>query len=134
MWAASGRAIDAATSQSRPRRASTAVLLGERQVAAVAANILDRRFARDNRGGNHWAAEHGPAPEESREAGTVPGPRTGMVDMAPKTNRPFVGYSAMTDSETIALRITVIGGQSYADDFTVIWRGICERTPWSGCR
>jgi hypothetical protein len=27
-------------------------------------------------------------------------------------------------SETIALRVTVIGGQRYADDFTVIWRGL----------
>ncbi len=30
----------------------------------------------------------------------------------------------MTNDETIALRVTVIGGQSYADDFTVIWRGL----------
>ena len=28
------------------------------------------------------------------------------------------------DSETIALRATVIGGQRYADDFTVIWRNM----------
>jgi hypothetical protein len=30
----------------------------------------------------------------------------------------------MTDDETIALCVTLIGGQSYADDFTVIWRGM----------
>jgi hypothetical protein len=30
----------------------------------------------------------------------------------------------MTDSETIALRKTVIGGKAYADDFTVIWRDL----------
>jgi hypothetical protein len=31
----------------------------------------------------------------------------------------------MTDnSETIALRVTVIGGQRYADDYQVIWRGL----------
>ena len=30
----------------------------------------------------------------------------------------------MTDPETITLRVTVIGGQSYADDYTVIWRGL----------
>src|ERR1035437_8841158 len=30
----------------------------------------------------------------------------------------------MTNDETVALRVTVIGGQSYADDFTVIWRGL----------
>ena len=34
--------------------------------------------------------------------------------------------------ETIALRATVIGGQSYADDYAVVWRGCplagsCER-------
>jgi hypothetical protein len=28
----------------------------------------------------------------------------------------------MPDAESIALRKTVIGGQTYADDFTVIWR------------
>jgi hypothetical protein len=28
----------------------------------------------------------------------------------------------MPDDETIALRVTVIGGHRYADDFTVIWR------------
>jgi hypothetical protein len=28
----------------------------------------------------------------------------------------------MPDPETIALRATVIGGKTYADDFTVIWR------------
>ena len=27
----------------------------------------------------------------------------------------------MTDDETIALRATVIGGQTYADDYTVMW-------------
>ena len=26
------------------------------------------------------------------------------------------------DSETITLRVTVIGGQSYADDYAVVWR------------
>jgi hypothetical protein len=26
--------------------------------------------------------------------------------------------------ETIALRVTVIGGQHYADDYQVIWRGL----------
>lgn len=31
-------------------------------------------------------------------------------------------WVVMTDPETIALRVTVIGGQTYADDFTVIWR------------
>jgi hypothetical protein len=30
----------------------------------------------------------------------------------------------MSDDETIALRVTEIGGQRYADDFTVIWRGM----------
>jgi hypothetical protein len=30
----------------------------------------------------------------------------------------------MTDPEAITLRVTVIGGQSYADDYTVIWRGL----------
>jgi hypothetical protein len=30
----------------------------------------------------------------------------------------------MTGDETILLRKTVIGGQIYADDFTVIWRGL----------
>jgi hypothetical protein len=30
----------------------------------------------------------------------------------------------MSDAETIALRKTVIGGKSYADDFTMIWRGL----------
>jgi hypothetical protein len=28
----------------------------------------------------------------------------------------------MTDDETIALRVTVIGGKRWPDDFTVIWR------------
>ena len=28
------------------------------------------------------------------------------------------------ESETIALRVTVIGGQRYDDDYTVIWRGL----------
>jgi hypothetical protein len=28
------------------------------------------------------------------------------------------------DDETIALRVTVIGGLRYPDDFTVIWRGL----------
>jgi hypothetical protein len=28
----------------------------------------------------------------------------------------------MTDPETITLRATVIGGQRYPDDYTVIWR------------
>ena len=28
----------------------------------------------------------------------------------------------MTDPETISLRVTVIAGQSYAHDYTVIWR------------
>ena len=30
----------------------------------------------------------------------------------------------MADDETIALRATVIGGQRYADDYQVIWRGL----------
>jgi hypothetical protein len=31
----------------------------------------------------------------------------------------------MTDGpETIALRVTMIGGQRYADDYQVIWRGL----------
>jgi hypothetical protein len=31
----------------------------------------------------------------------------------------------MTDDETIALRVTVIGGgQRYADDYQMIWRGL----------
>ena len=30
----------------------------------------------------------------------------------------------VTNDETIVLRVTVIGDQSYADDFTVIWRGL----------
>jgi hypothetical protein len=30
----------------------------------------------------------------------------------------------LDDPETIALRVTVIGGQRYADDYTVIWRGL----------
>jgi hypothetical protein len=29
-----------------------------------------------------------------------------------------------TDSDTIALRATVIAGKRYDDDFTVIWRGL----------
>jgi hypothetical protein len=28
------------------------------------------------------------------------------------------------DDETIALRVAVIAGQPYADDYTVIWRGL----------
>jgi hypothetical protein len=28
------------------------------------------------------------------------------------------------DDETIALRVTVIGGKRWPDDFTVIWRGL----------
>ena len=28
----------------------------------------------------------------------------------------------MSDDEAIALRVTMIGGQRYPDDFTVIWR------------
>ena len=46
VWAASDRAIDAATgAQGRPRRRRTAPPdLGERQVAAVAPNDLDRSF------------------------------------------------------------------------------------------
>jgi hypothetical protein len=31
------------------------------------------------------------------------------------------------DSETIAHRKIVIGGKSYADDFTVNWRGLPEQ-------
>ena len=30
----------------------------------------------------------------------------------------------LDDFETIALRATVIGGQRYADDFTVMWRNM----------
>jgi len=30
----------------------------------------------------------------------------------------------MTDDEAIVLRKTVIGGKSYADDYTVIWRDL----------
>jgi hypothetical protein len=30
----------------------------------------------------------------------------------------------MTDDETIVLRKTMIGGQTYADDFTVVWRDL----------
>jgi hypothetical protein len=30
----------------------------------------------------------------------------------------------MTDDETIALRVTVIGGKRHADDFEVIWRDL----------
>ena len=30
----------------------------------------------------------------------------------------------MTDPETLTMRATVIGGQRYADDFEVIWRGM----------
>jgi hypothetical protein len=30
----------------------------------------------------------------------------------------------LDDPETITLRVTVIGGQRYADDYTVIWRGL----------
>jgi hypothetical protein len=30
----------------------------------------------------------------------------------------------MTDLETIVLRTTVIAGQRYDDDYTVIWRGM----------
>jgi hypothetical protein len=30
----------------------------------------------------------------------------------------------MSDDETIALRVTEIGGQRHAEDFTVIWRGM----------
>jgi hypothetical protein len=30
----------------------------------------------------------------------------------------------MTGDETIALRVTAIGGQRYADDFQVIWRDL----------
>ena len=30
----------------------------------------------------------------------------------------------MSDDEAIALRVTMIGGQRYPDDFTVIWRGL----------
>ena len=30
----------------------------------------------------------------------------------------------MTDDEIIALRATVIAGQRYDDDFTVMWRGL----------
>ena len=30
----------------------------------------------------------------------------------------------MPDDETIALRVTVIGGLGYPDDFTVIWRDL----------
>jgi hypothetical protein len=30
----------------------------------------------------------------------------------------------LSDSETIALRVTVIGGQRYADDYQVIRRGL----------
>jgi hypothetical protein len=30
----------------------------------------------------------------------------------------------MTDSETLTLRTTVIGGIRYADDYAVVWRGL----------
>jgi hypothetical protein len=30
----------------------------------------------------------------------------------------------MIDDETIALRVTVIGGARYPNDFTVFWRGL----------
>jgi hypothetical protein len=30
----------------------------------------------------------------------------------------------LSDDEAIALRVTMIGGQRYPDDFTVIWRGL----------
>jgi hypothetical protein len=30
----------------------------------------------------------------------------------------------LSDGEAIALRVTMIGGQRYPDDFTVIWRGL----------
>ena len=30
----------------------------------------------------------------------------------------------MSDDEATALRVTMIGGQRYPDDFTVIWRGL----------
>ena len=30
----------------------------------------------------------------------------------------------LDDSKTIALRVTVIGGQHYADDYQVIWRSL----------
>jgi hypothetical protein len=33
----------------------------------------------------------------------------------------------LTDPETIALRITVIGGKRWPDDFTVIWRELADR-------
>jgi hypothetical protein len=29
----------------------------------------------------------------------------------------------LSDDEAIALRVTMIGGQRYPDDFAVIWRG-----------
>lgn len=31
---------------------------------------------------------------------------------------------AVSNDETIALRATVIGGERYDDDYTVIWRGL----------
>jgi hypothetical protein len=30
----------------------------------------------------------------------------------------------VTDDQTIVLRTTVISGQAYPDDYTVIWRGL----------
>jgi hypothetical protein len=30
----------------------------------------------------------------------------------------------LSDDKAIALRVTMIGGQRYPDDFTVIWRGL----------
>ena len=47
----------------------------------------------------------------------------------------------MTDNETIALRVTMIGGRPYVNDFTVFWRGMPigrimktgARRWWWGC-
>lgn len=44
--------------------------------------------------------------------------------MARQTNRIVGDCSAVTDSETVTLRTTVIGGIRYADDYAVIWRGM----------
>jgi putative transposase len=45
VWTASDRAIDAIAGSQSPRRRRLPPDLGERQVAAVAANVLDRTFA-----------------------------------------------------------------------------------------
>jgi hypothetical protein len=40
----------------------------------------------------------------------------------------------MPDSETITLRKTLIGGQTYADDFTAIWCESSHRPDHAGGR